>query len=204
MPKHINRRTVLKGLGAAVALPFLESMAPRAALAAGGKPPVRMAFLYIPNGVNYDEWKMEGEGRLNKFSKTLEGLRPIKDDVTVLSGLAHDKARANGDGGGDHARSSAAFLTGAQPKKHTSDIRAGISVDQLAAKKIGNQTRLPSLELGLEPGRLSGGCDSGYGCVYSSTISWRGPTSPMIKEINPRQVFQRLFGDPNQAENGPV
>ena len=193
----LSRRTALKGMGTAMALPFLEAMLPEAAAAGAAKPPLRMAFCFVPNGVNYGQWKLkDGEGSLKSLSYTLSPLKNVKDDVIIFNRLTHDKARANGDGAGDHARSNAAFLTAMQPRKHKSDIKVGISVDQVAARKIGDQTRFPSLELGIERGRQSGSCDSGYSCAYSSNISWRGPTTPNPKEVDPAALFQRLFGDP--------
>jgi hypothetical protein len=203
--KVISRRTVLKGLGAAVALPWLEAMAPVSALAAPAEVaktiPTRMAFLYVPNGVSMADWTPKGEGPLGSLPAILEPLAPLKDDVMVLSGLTADKARPNGDGPGDHARALAAYLTGCQPRKTDgADIRCGISVDQVAAARIGDQTRLPSLEIGCESGRQAGNCDSGYSCAYSSTISWRSATTPVPKEVNPKLVFERLFSTVPDAE----
>ena len=124
----------------------------------------------------------------------MQPLAPVKDDLLVLTGLTADKARAHGDGGGDHARALAAFLTGCQPRKTDGTaIRAGISVDQVAAARIGDQTRLSSLEIGCDRSAMAGNCDSGYSCVYSSTISWRSATTPVPKEVNPRLVYDRLF-----------
>ena len=195
MALPISRRTVLRGAGAAMALPLLESMLPRSAWAAPEKfIGNRMAFVYIPNGAIMQHWTPQQVGANFSLPKTLQPLQSFQKDMLVLSGLAHDKARANGDGAGDHARDSAAFLTGAQPRKSDSDIYVGQSVDQYAAERIGTQTRFPSLELGIESGRQAGRCDSGYGCAYQSNISWRTPTTPMAKEINPRAVFERLFG----------
>jgi hypothetical protein len=200
MTERISRRAVLRGLGASVALPALEAMAPR--LAFGGdasKLPLRMAFFSIPNGVNNTYWFPKEVGADYVLPKTLASLEPVKGDLLVLSGLAHDKAKANGDGPGDHARSNATYLTGCQARKTDGkDIRAGVSVDQLAAERLGAQTRLPSIELGCEKGAMAGNCDSGYSCAYSSSISWKSSTMPLPKEINPRSVFTRLFGDPNQ------
>jgi hypothetical protein len=194
--RRVSRRTVLKGLGAAVALPWLEAMAPLQALAtpAPASAPRRLAFLYVPNGVNMAEWKPAAEGALGELPSILKSLEPVKDDLLVLSGLTADKARPNGDGPGDHARALAAFLTGCQPRKTDgADIRVGISVDQVAAARLADQTRLPSLEIGCEGGKQAGSCDSGYSCAYSNTISWRSATTPVPKEINPRLVFERLF-----------
>jgi len=200
MSKRISRRAVLRGLGVAVALPALEAMAPRRLFAGDTpRPPLRMAFFSIPNGVNNPYWFPRDVGATYTLPKTLASLEPVKDDLLVISGLAHDKARANGDGPGDHARSNATFLTSCQARKTDGkDIRAGVSVDQIAAEKAGGKTRLASLELGCEKGAMAGNCDSGYSCAYSSAISWKSPTLPLPKEINPRAVFTRLFGDPNQ------
>jgi len=199
MSKLISRRTVLRGFGAAIALPWLEAMGPltswAADTAASKAAPNRLAFLYVPNGKNMADWTPKAEGTGFDLPAILEPLAPVKDDLLVLTGLTADKARAHGDGGGDHARALAAFLTGCQPRKTDgTDIRAGISVDQVAASRIGDQTRLPSLEIGCEQGAMAGNCDSGYSCVYSSTISWRSATQPLPKEVNPKLVFERLFG----------
>jgi hypothetical protein len=200
MSKRISRRAVLRGLGAAVALPALEAMSPLAALAGDeSRLPLRMAFMSFPNGVNNLHWFPRETGPNFVLPKTLAPLDPVRADVLVLSGLAHDKARANGDGPGDHARSSATLLTGCQARKTDGkDIRAGVSIDQLAAGRVGGRTRLASIELGCEKGAMAGNCDSGYSCAYSSSISWKSPTLPLPKEINPRAVFTRLFGDANQ------
>ncbi|HLY12240.1 MAG TPA: DUF1552 domain-containing protein [Planctomycetota bacterium] len=200
MTRQISRRAVLRGLGVAVALPTLDAMAPLRVFAGDTPaPPLRMAFLSIPNGVNNAYWFPKDVGSNYILPKTLASLEPVKNDLLVLSGLAHDKAKANGDGPGDHARSNATYLTGCQARKTDGkDIRAGVSVDQRAADKMAAKTRLASIELGCEKGAMAGNCDSGYSCAYSSAISWKSPTLPMPKEINPRSVFTRLFGDPNQ------
>jgi hypothetical protein len=198
----IDRRTVLKGIGATVALPWLEAMVPGSVLGAEpkGKPPLRMAFLYVPNGKNMRHWTPKEEGKDFTFPKTLLPLKPYKDDLLVLTGLTCDKARPHGDGPGDHARAMSAFLTGCQAKKtHGADIRVGVSVDQFAAQKVGKSTRFPTLEVGCEGGRQAGNCDSGYSCAYSSSVSWRTPTTPVAKEVHPRLVFERLFGIKGKA-----
>jgi hypothetical protein len=201
MNRRISRRTVLRGLGVTVALPWLEAMGPVVSWAATtdskSRPaPNRMAFLYVPNGANMDDWTPKSEGALEELPAILEPLKEHKRDFSVLTGLTADKARSHGDGGGDHARALGAFLTGAQPRKTDgADIRSGISVDQVAASRIGDQTRLPSLEIGCDPSNMSGNCDSGYSCVYSSTMSWRSATQPLPKEVNPQLVFERLFSD---------
>jgi hypothetical protein len=200
----ISRRTVLKGLGTAVALPYLDAMMPATASAAQTAPaaPTRMAFAYVPNGAHMQEWTPAATGTSFELPKILEPLAPFKSHLNVLSGLTCDKARANGDGPGDHARSLASFLTGRQARKTAgSDIKVGVSVDQLAASHIGSQTRFPSLEIGCEPGRQAGSCDSGYSCAYSTNISWRGDATPNAKEIDPKLVFERLFAGRDAKEN---
>ena len=193
--RQISRRTVLRGLGTAIALPWLESIMPRLSQAAEGGSPRRMAFFSVPNGMHMPDWTPKQEGPLGVLPPILAPLEPIKSSITVLSGLVLNGGRAQQDGPGDHARSAASFLTGAHPHKTPGkDIHNGVSVDQVAAEKIGQRTRFASLELGCERGPQGGDCDSGYSCAYSSNISWRSPTSPMSKEVNPRAVFDRLFG----------
>lgn len=203
--RQLSRRTVLKGMGVAVSLPWLEAMGPMAAWADNPAPgkaaPNRMAFLYSPNGMNMADWTPKEDGAEFELPEILKPFASVKDRLLVLTGLTADKARANGDGGGDHARALAAFLTGAQPRKTDgTDIRAGISVDQVAASRVGQQTRLPSLEIGCEQGAMAGNCDSGYSCVYSSTMSWRSATQPLPKEVNPKLVFERLFSTVPNAQ----
>jgi hypothetical protein len=175
--------------------------------AAGNTPaknaaPNRMAFLYVPNGVNMDGWRVGAEGALpSKLPPILAPLNNVRSDFSILTGLAADKARSHGDGGGDHARAMSAFLTGAQPRKTDgANIRSGVSADQLAASRIGDRTRLASLEIGTEASKLAGGCDSGYSCIYQSNISWRSATQPMPKEVNPKLIFERLFGSGSDLE----
>ena len=202
---ELSRRTVLKGLGTMIALPWLEAMGNVSAWAAGAPvkktAPTRMAFIYVPNGKDMASWTPKTEGEAFELPEILQPLAPFQRDLNVLTGLAADKARPNGDGAGDHARAMAAFLTGAQARKTDgSDIRAGTSVDQLAAGKVGELTHLPSLEIGCEAGAMAGNCDSGYSCVYSSTMSWRSATQPLPKEVNPKLVFERIFGGGDAAE----
>ena len=196
---QVSRRALLRGVGTVVALPFLESMLPRALARAGAdatRPPRRMAFLYVPNGAHMPDWTPKAEGSDFELSPILQPMAPFRQDLLVLSGLTCDKARANGDGGGDHARASSAFLTGCQARKTAgANFRAGISVDQVAASRLGDLTRLPSLELGIERYRGTGNCDSGYSCVYEHTMSWRSPTSPLPTEVDPKLVFERLFAE---------
>lgn len=198
----VPRRAVLRGLGAAVSLPFLDSLRGAGVTqAAAAAVPTRMAFLYIPNGVHVPRWRPQGEGRDFSFGPTLEPLAPFKDSVQLITGLAHRNGTAGADGAGDHARASATFLTGARPRKTAgADIRVGISVDQVAANAVGRQTRFPSLELSCDAARRSGGCDSGYACAYQFNIAWRSEQQPVSPESNPRLVFERLFGAGTGAE----
>jgi hypothetical protein len=200
--KAIARRTFLKGLaGTTIALPLLDSMIPammNAGEAASSKAPVRLSFSYVPNGIiNLNgEWKPGKTGYGFEFAPTMKALEPYRDRLLVLSGLTQNGGRALGDGGGDHARAGASWLTGVHPKKtEGADIHSGISADQIAAKEFGKQTQIASLEIGLEAAGLAGGCDSGYSCAYTNTVSWRSPTTPLPVDVNPRSVFERLFGD---------
>lgn len=201
---QLNRRTLLRGLGASIGLPALEIMTPTAKAAkARAKAPVRMAFVYSPNGKNMERWRSEGTGSGYKLSPTLQPLKDLKSEFQVLSGLDHQHATAGRDGGGDHARANATFLTGVRAKKTSgADIKLGVSVDQVAAQQLGSLTRLPSLELSCDAARRSGGCDSGYSCAYQFNLSWKNERVPMSPEANPRQVFERLFG--KQTEGGAV
>ena len=205
----LPRRTFLRGLGATMALPLLDSMAPtlRAAVRST-TPPVRLAYVYTPNGIvgasdkspRRFMWTPKAAGANFEFSPTMKALEPFRDQLNVFSGLAQINGRALGDGPGDHARATATFLTGVHPRKTSgADFQLGISADQIAAKELGKYTQLSSLELGLEPQPLAGNCDSGYTCAYMS-MSWRGPTSPLPAEINPRTVFERLFGDGDSTD----
>jgi len=190
--RHLPRRSFLKGAGTVIALPFLDAMVPAFAPAATTKFPVRMAFMYVPNGIMMKDWTPTSAGSNFEFPRILKALEPLREDVLVLTGLAH----RTGDGSaGDHTRASATWLTGVGPKRTTSaDVEVGISVDQVAAQAIGSKTRLPSLELGCEVSRSVGSCDAGYSCAYVNSMSWRGPSTPNPPQINPRQVFERLFG----------
>ncbi len=192
--KSLPRRTFLKGIGAGIALPMLDAMTP--AFSAPAKSPARLAFLYVPNGVvNIDWWTPQGEGKNYQFSRLLKPLESLREDLLVLTGLDDHNGNALGDGPGDHGRAGASFLSGVHCKKTSgADIQAGISADQVAAQLIGNQTRFASLELGCEDSRTVGNCDSGYSCAYTNSLSWRTPTTPNPPEVNPRLVFERLFG----------
>jgi hypothetical protein len=196
--KALDRRMFLRGLGTALSLPLLDSMIPAMAATrlSTAKPTIRMGFCYVPNGIIPKDWLPKVVGKDFEFMPTMKALEPFRDKVLVLSNLAQINGRALGDGAGDHARAGATWLTGVHPKKtEGADIHAGISADQIAAKALGNQTQFGSLEIGLEENYLAGGCDSGYSCAYTNTISWRGPTTPNPSEISPRAVFERLFGD---------
>jgi hypothetical protein len=187
-------------MGAAIALPFLDAMYPAFASQAVKKAlaPNRMAFLYVPNGIVMEEWTPSGPlgatplGELPRISRALA---PFRNDVLMLTGLTSDAGREHGDGGGDHARAGAAYLTSTHPRKtYGKDIKAGISMDQIAARHLDGQTRFGSLELGCEEGIQGGNCDNGYSCAYSNSLSWRTENTPNPPEIRPRAVFERMFG----------
>jgi hypothetical protein len=196
--KHLSRRTILRGLGAMVALPALDAMTPALAAAAGrraAKAPLRMAFAYVPNGVTMEAWTPGAVGTDFEMSRILKPLAPLKNRMLVLSGLEHNNGNALGDGPGDHARAGAVFLTGVHCRKTAgADIKNGVSVDQIAARHLASQTRLGSIELGCEDTRVVGNCDSGYSCAYTNSLAWRSETTPLPPETNPRAVFERLFG----------
>src|SRR3977135_2686307 len=203
--KHVSRRTFLRGVGVTLSLPFLESMVPAQTPLAktAANPRMRMALCFMPHGAVMANWTPSEEGAL-KLSPILAPLEPYKDQVVVVSNLAHAMAgpQGPGDNGGDHTRCPAVFLNGVHPKRTDgADIHAGTTIDQIAAQKIGQDTLLPSLELAIEDySGLVGSCDVGFSCTYMNTISWRTPTTPMPMEINPRVVFDRMFGDGATAE----
>lgn len=198
--KSLPRRTFLHGMGVTMALPLLDAMIP--AMSAGAKPVVRLGFVYVPNGVIMDQWRPATSGEDFPFTPILQSLEPFRERLLVLSGLAQVNGRALGDGAGDHARAGATFLTGVHPKKtEGANIQAGISADQIAAKELGKFTQLASLELGIESNQLAGGCDSGYSCAYTNTVSWRSATTPLPIENNPRALFERLFGDGESTDS---
>lgn len=197
----MNRRNFLRGLGAAVGLPAMESLSPLMAATTSplattsGGSPLRMAYLYVPNGVNMKHWKPKGEGSGYELSKSMESLDEFREEMQIFSGFAHKHADPGKDGAGDHARSNATFLTGQRAKKTSgSDIKIGTSVDQIAARAVQDQTRFSSLELTCDGVRKSGHCDSGYSCAYQFNLSWRSENQPNTPEANPRLVFERLFG----------
>ena len=207
--RSMARRTLLKGLGTAIALPLLDSMIPAFSRAAVGKAPCRMAMLYVPNGIIMDQWMPRASAGVDplpaELPRVTSALAPFRNDIMVLGGLTQNGGRALGDGPGDHGRAGANYLTCVHPKKTNGrDLQTGVSVDQIAARRLEGKTRFASLELGCEEGVQGGSCDNGYSCAYSNSISWRTPSSPMPAEIRPRAVFERLFGaaglNPKEAQ----
>jgi hypothetical protein len=205
MEKNLSRRGFLRGIGACVALPALPSLLPRWASAEGASgatssslaagPPLRMAFVTIPNGVNLDQWWPKGDGKQFQLAATMEPLAALKDQIQVIAGLDQVNATPGPDGPGDHARANASLLTGCRARKTSgADIHVGPSIDQIAAQHVGHLTRFRSLELTCDTDRASGNCDAGYACAYEYNVSWWSATSPMPPEANPRLVFERLFG----------
>jgi uncharacterized protein DUF1552 len=196
----INRRRFLRGLGACISLPAFASLAPMRLLAATGasgaaKAPVRMAFLYVPNGIIPSAWWPEQAGANFALPATLQPLEKLRDKFQLISGLQDLSADPGPDGAGDHARAGGTFLTGVRIKKTAgSDIHAGVSIDQVVAQRMGNLTRFPSLELSCDSVRKAGDCDSGYSCAYAYNLAWRSANQPLTPEPNPRLVFERLFG----------
>jgi hypothetical protein len=203
--KHIPRRTFLHGMGVTLALPLLDSMVPAQTplRRTAAKPQIRLGFLYIPHGAHMANWTPIGDGADFELSRILSPLKPVQDQVVVVSGLAHRLAGpvGQGDGGGDHGRSPSVWLNGVHPKRtEGEDVRAGTTIDQIAAQQMGQDTLLPSLELATEDTTgLLGACDVGFSCTYINTISWKTPTTPLPMEINPRAVFDHLFGDGSNA-----
>ena len=198
----LPRRTVLRGLGAALALPLLDAMVP--ALSALGKtaanPVRRLGFVYIPNGAIMERWTPAVEGAAFELSPSLAPAAAFRDQMVVVSGLTNAMAESMGDGNGGHSRASAVALTGVHPKwTEGADLLAGTSVDQFAAAELGTKTPLRSLELAIDVNYMVGNCENGYSCAYLNTISWRTPTRPNPMENNPRAVFERLFGDGGSA-----
>ena len=192
--KRLARRTFLKGVGVSVALPMLDAMTPAMALASEkSKSPMRLAFGYVPNGIEMKSWTPAVDGAGFEFPRILKSLEPFREDLLVVTGLAHRTGASKE--AGDHARAGGTYLTGVHPKRTTgADIEVGISVDQVAAQALGQKTRLASLELGCEATRMVGSCDAGYSCAYQNSLAWRTPSMPMPPEINPRLVFERLYG----------
>ena len=198
-----SRRQFLRGVGAAIALPALHSLGAPHLLAAGAAgrlattatgAPLRAAFVYFPNGAIPSSWWPAGEGADFRLGPTLQPLEPLKGSIQILGGLDHKTAEGGKDGAGDHARGTGTFLTGVRLNKSATDVRAGVSIDQEIARRIGHLTRFPSLELACDSVRRAGACDSGYSCAYQFNISWSSTTTPMPAEANPRLAFERLFG----------
>ncbi|MDE0830094.1 MAG: DUF1552 domain-containing protein, partial [Vicinamibacterales bacterium] len=195
---HLPRRTFLRGLGATLALPLLDSMVP--ALTPVGltaaQPVRRLGIVYVPNGVYMQHWTPSAAGRGFTLPSSMAPLAGYRDEMLVLSGLSNKMGDAwPGEGAGDHARAAGSYLTGVHPKKtEGADLRAGLSMDQIAARTLGTQTQLASLELSLESRENVGSCDPGYACAYANTLCWSSPTTPLPMENNPRVVFERLFG----------
>ena len=202
--KHLARRTVLRGMGATIALPFLDGMVPAFANSRriAAALPLRVGALYAPNGMNMQDWTPAAEGAAFELTPILQPLAPFRDRMVVLSGLANNAAdQLPGEGSGDHSRSSAAYLTGAHAKKtEGADLENGISMDQVAAKESRRHTQLASLELALEANDMAGGCEHGYSCAYTGTVSWASATTPLPMENDPRAVFERLFGSSDSTE----
>jgi len=184
----------------------MEAMAPAMTSAQAGavSPPVRLMFLYVPNGMDMENWNPDYSGPLAELPRILKPLEPFRDEMLMLGNLTHNWARVLLDGPGDHGRCSANYLTGSHVVKSDKSIHVDgpMSMDQLIASRIGNETRLPSLEIGMEDPRQSGNCDSGYSCAYTNNLSWKSETQPMPPILDPRMLFDRLFG--SNAELTPT
>jgi len=205
--KALQRRTFLRGMGVAMGLPLLDAMVP----ALYGKEietPVRMAYVYVPIGAIMDHWNPTYTGKLGELPRILKPMEPFRDNMLLLGNLTHNGGRALLDGGGDHARATGGYLSGVQPKKIAEDssygdrngksvaaIKAGITADQVVANQIGGKTRFASLEVGMEDAQQSGNCDSGYSCSYTNNLAWRSESQPLPPTLDPRALFERLFGD---------
>ncbi len=196
--KHLPRRTFLRGLGVTLAVPMLDSMVPAfgGARASAAQAVRRLGVVYVPNGMFMPNWTPANEGGVLDVTETLQSLAPFRDRMLMVSGLCSEEGIARpGEGAGDHARAAGAFLTGVHPKKTEGhDIRAGVSMDQLAARVLGKETQLASLELSLESAERAGSCDPGYSCAYANTLCWISATTPLPMSSDPRAVFERLFG----------
>ena len=192
--KAIPRRAVLRGLGAAVALPMLDAMIPAMANTAP-KPVRRLAIVYVPNGMRMDHWTPSTVGSGFEFPTVLKPMEPFREKIQILSGL-HGV-----DGEGPHARASTRFLTGvASTRDNGANLRAGISMDQIAGRMLGNETQLATLELAIDGRDFAGSCDEGFSCAYTNTITWANETTPLPMENNPRAIFERLFGDTGSTD----
>ena len=205
--KAIPRRTLLRGVGATLALPFLDGMVPALTALAktAAKPIARLCTVYVPNGIMMEHWTPAAEGRSYEFTPILKPLEPFRNHLLVLSGLDNTGAMSRTGSGGGHAKPAGAFMTGIEPLQTTSSMSLdlGVSMDQIVAKAIGQDTPLPSLELGLEGTDTVNGvgtCDVGYSCAYQNTMAWSGPSTPLPAEANPRVVFERLFGSVDSTD----
>jgi hypothetical protein len=200
---RLDRRNFLRAAGVTLALPMLDAMTP--AFAATTKAVPRLTFLYIPNGVSPNSWTPAGTGKQFTFSPALAPLEPFRDRVTVLSNLSHHAADRQNDGAGDHSRATGAFLSGCHAKRtQGADLHCGVTADQIAAKSLGKDNLLPSLELSLEDRNVAPLCDEGYTCAYSNTLSWSTDTTPLPNENDPRLVFERLFGEEGNPKDRAV
>ncbi len=209
--KHLDRRTAIRGAGVALALPWLDAMVPALAARRAAAPVQRFCAVYIPNGASvkiemphggmFDKWTPTGEGIAFEFSPTLKPLEPFRDRVTVVTGLGSRPAESMGDAGGDHGRALAAWLSASHAKRSENEPFAGTTIDQIAASQFGKDTQLRSLQLAVDDFTLVGNCEQGYACLYKNALSWKSPTEPLPSQINPRIVFERLFGEGGSAEN---
>jgi hypothetical protein len=192
--KHIDRRTLLKGVGAAIGLPLLDAMRPALSATVKANPAARrVAVVYVPNGVIMQDWKLATTGTDFAFTRILKPLEPLRDDILVISGLANHAAEKVRGGG--HAKATGSFLSGTPPKYTAGpDVRSGVTFDQVAAQHWAGETRVPSLQIGCEDSRMVGNCDTGSSCAYTNCLSWKTPELPLAVEVNPRSVFERLFG----------
>ena len=201
--RAIPRRTVLRGLGASLALPLLDSMVPAltAAAQSAARPARRFGVVYVPNGMTMKQWTPASEGTQFELLNVLKPLEAFKDQLTVLTGLNSTPPANAVNAAGVHARASTRFLTDIPPKRSdTSEVEAGVSVDQLIARQLGKDTQLASLEVAIEGRDLAGSCDIGFSCAYTNTVAWRGPHTPLPMENDPRALFERMFGDSGSTE----
>jgi hypothetical protein len=190
--KQMSRRTLLRGAGTVIALPLLDAMFP--ALSRAATPARRLSVVYVPNGIIMKDWTPAATGTGFEFTRILKPLEPFREDITIVSGLA-SKASLAVPGGGDHAKATGSFLSGVAPKRTVgADVHAGVTFDQIAVKNVGDSTRVPSLQLSCEDPRMVGNCDTGFSCAYTNCLSWKDADTPMAPEVNPRSVFERLFG----------
>jgi hypothetical protein len=199
----LPRRTFLRGIGTTLALPLLDAMVPAltAMRQTVAQPVPRLGFFYVPNGIYPSAWRPVDEATSFTLAPTMSPLEPFKDQLVPISGLSNWEAEPRGEGGGVHSRIGPSWLSGSRPKRtEGSDYRCGVTADQVAARELGKQTPLPSIELTVDPGFLVGNCENGYSCVYTSSLCWRDATSPLPMEADPRAVFERLFGEADTPE----